>query len=210
MSSDSPNTMMNSTSLTCTSSNTARTATGSTAAIRLPNRRKSSSSMFRSPGRRVGRCGRARGAASQAGEPGVGAASQAGEPWWRGAASQAGEPGAGGQPALLPGGSVHHPPALPGRSRDCTVGSGPPGCVFQDLISATALPACRACLWPRASGCWAAVPRRPPGDPSSEAHPGLGPHLRAWSPAAAQQGPTAALQAAGPRLWVSPGRCSAP
>lgn len=57
LSRDSPKTMMNSTSLTCTSSNTASTATGSTAAIRLPNRRKSSSPMFRSPGRRVGRQG---------------------------------------------------------------------------------------------------------------------------------------------------------
>ena len=53
MSRDSPKTMMNSTSLTCTSSNTASTATGSTAAIRLPNRRKSNSPMFRSPARRV-------------------------------------------------------------------------------------------------------------------------------------------------------------
>ena len=49
--------MMNSTSLTCTSSNTASTATGSTAAIRLPNRRKSNSPMFRSPARRVDRQG---------------------------------------------------------------------------------------------------------------------------------------------------------
>lgn len=47
--SDSPKTMMNRTSLTWTSSNTARTATGSTAAIKLPNRRKSSSPVFRWP-----------------------------------------------------------------------------------------------------------------------------------------------------------------
>lgn len=47
--SDSPKTMMNRTSLTWTSSNTARTATGSTAAIKLPNRRKSSSPEFRRP-----------------------------------------------------------------------------------------------------------------------------------------------------------------
>lgn len=51
---DSPKTMMNKTSLTWTSSNTARTATGSTAAIRLPNRRKSSSPTFRSPGNKTG------------------------------------------------------------------------------------------------------------------------------------------------------------
>lgn len=51
LSRDSPKTMMNSTSLTCTSSNTASTATGSTAAIRLPNSRKSSSPMSRSPRR---------------------------------------------------------------------------------------------------------------------------------------------------------------
>lgn len=54
-SSDSPKTMMNRTSLTCTSSNTARTATGSTAAIRLPNRRRSSSPIFRSPAGQAGR-----------------------------------------------------------------------------------------------------------------------------------------------------------
>lgn len=47
--SDSPKTMMNRTSLTWTSSNTARTATGSTAAIKLPNKRKSSSPVFRWP-----------------------------------------------------------------------------------------------------------------------------------------------------------------
>lgn len=47
--SDSPKTMMNRTSLTWTSSNTARTATGSTAAIKLPNRRKSSSPECSSP-----------------------------------------------------------------------------------------------------------------------------------------------------------------
>lgn len=47
--SDSPKTMMNRTSLTWTSSNTARTATGSTAAIKLPKRRKSSSPDFSSP-----------------------------------------------------------------------------------------------------------------------------------------------------------------
>lgn len=47
--SDSPKTMMNRTSLTWTSSNTARTATGSTAAIKLPNRRKSSSPIFSWP-----------------------------------------------------------------------------------------------------------------------------------------------------------------
>jgi len=47
--SDSPKTMMKRTSLTWTSSNTARTATGSTAAIKLPNRRKSSSPVFRLP-----------------------------------------------------------------------------------------------------------------------------------------------------------------
>lgn len=48
-SSDSPKTMMKRTSLTWTCSNTAMTATGSTAAIRLPNRRYCSRPMSRSP-----------------------------------------------------------------------------------------------------------------------------------------------------------------
>lgn len=42
LSKDSPKTMMKSVSLTCTSSKTASTATGSTAEMRLPNSRKSS------------------------------------------------------------------------------------------------------------------------------------------------------------------------
>lgn len=49
LSSDSPNTMMKRTSLTWTCSNTAMTATGSTAAIRLPKRRYCSRPMSRSP-----------------------------------------------------------------------------------------------------------------------------------------------------------------
>lgn len=49
LSSDSPNTRMKRTSLTWTCSNTARTATGSTAAIRLPNRRYCSRPMSASP-----------------------------------------------------------------------------------------------------------------------------------------------------------------
>lgn len=53
-SSDSPKTMINRTSLTWTSSNTARTATGSTAAMRLPNSRKSRSPVFRSPAGQTG------------------------------------------------------------------------------------------------------------------------------------------------------------
>lgn len=48
-SSDSPNTIMKRTSLTWTCSNTAMTATGSTAAIRLPKRRYCSRPMSRSP-----------------------------------------------------------------------------------------------------------------------------------------------------------------